>query len=290
MQYLSKYEALIICFLLSGFFVGSLYFFNRKRQLELTRDHPEVIKKRFISILIVCIVSPFALIIYYYIRNVFDNNSFVFFLYSMGITYKNIITGTVIGLLLVLEIYFGPLVVMYCQKELIFQNENYKNIKLGLIEVRNVIVGPISEEFIFRSCMISICYLANFSNIFMIFVLPLFFGVAHVHHIYEYYSEHKEEEGVLIQAILGTSFQFLYTTIFGWFSTYLTLRTGNLLSSICAHSLCNIFNFPDVNSVFTATGKSKVIYMICYVVGLIVFIVTMFFVSKTSHLQSFFWN
>jgi len=81
MQYLSKYEALIICFLLSGFFVGSLYFFNRKRQLELTRDHPEVIKKRFISILIVCIVSPFALIIYYYIRNVFDNVSFFFFFF-----------------------------------------------------------------------------------------------------------------------------------------------------------------------------------------------------------------
>jgi len=67
----------------------------------------------------------------------------------MGITYKNIITGTVIGLLLVLEIYFGPLVVMYCQKELIFQNENYKNIKLGLIEVRNVIVVSFIYLFIY---------------------------------------------------------------------------------------------------------------------------------------------
>jgi len=38
----------------------------------------------------------------------------------------------------------------------------------------------------------------------MIFALPLFFGVAHVHHAYEYYMQNKNQEGVLIQAILGT--------------------------------------------------------------------------------------
>jgi len=76
MQYLSKFEALIICFLLASFFVSSLYFFDRKKQLKLSRDHPEVIKKRFISILIVCVVSPIVLLIYYFIRNVFDNVSF----------------------------------------------------------------------------------------------------------------------------------------------------------------------------------------------------------------------
>jgi len=78
-QYLSKFEALFICFLLSSFFVCSLYFFDRKKQLKLTRDHPEVIKKRFISISIVCVVSPIALAVYYYFRNVFENVSFFFF-------------------------------------------------------------------------------------------------------------------------------------------------------------------------------------------------------------------
>jgi len=52
--------------------------------------------------------------------------------------------------------------------------------------------------------MVSVCYLAEFTNKFMIFALPLFFGVAHVHHAYEYYMQNKNQEGVLIQAILGT--------------------------------------------------------------------------------------
>jgi len=82
-QYLSKFEALFICFLLSSFFVCSLYFFDRKKQLKLTRDHPEVIKKRFISISIVCVVSPIALAVYYYFRNVFKNVSFFFFFFDL---------------------------------------------------------------------------------------------------------------------------------------------------------------------------------------------------------------
>jgi len=289
-QYISGFEALIICFILASFFVVSLYFFDRKKQLILSRDHPEVIKKRFISILIVCVVSPISLGIYYYIRNIFENNSFNFFLKTMGITINNAIIGTVMGLLLVLIIYFGPLVVMYMQKELLLQNDNYKNIQFTLIEIRNVIVGPISEEFIFRSCMVSACYMANFSNAFMIFVLPLFFGIAHVHHAYEQYSLHKNEENIIIQIVLSIVLQFSYTNVFGWFSTYLLLRTGNILSSIFAHVLCNIFSFPDVNSLLVAKGKTKVIYIICYFIGLIAFTISMIYVTKTTHIQSFFWN
>ncbi|ORX80216.1 Abi-domain-containing protein, partial [Anaeromyces robustus] len=256
-QYISKFEAVLICLLLACFFVVSLYFFDRKKQLQLSRDHPEVIKKRFISILIVCTTSPILLLFYYYIRHVFDNNSFNFFLQSLGITYKNLIIGVIIGIMLVLEIFFGPLVVMFMQKELFFQNDNLKYFELSLIEIRNIIVGPITEEFIFRSCMVSACYLANFSNTFMIFILPLFFGIAHVHHAYEFYMLNKNQENALVQSLLGTTLQFSYTTVFGWFSTYLLLRTGNVLSPIFAHALCNIFGFPDINSLLSARGKLK---------------------------------
>ncbi|OUM65592.1 hypothetical protein PIROE2DRAFT_59888 [Piromyces sp. E2] len=289
-QYISKFEALIICFLLASFFVGSLYIFDRKKQLKLSRDHPEVIKKRFISILIVCVVSPIALTIFYYIKNVFNNNPFNFFLKTLGITYQNTIIGICLGLLLVLIIYIGPMVVMYMQNEMFFQNNNYKQINFTLIELRNIIVGPISEELIFRSCMISVCYLANFSNTFMIFVLPLFFGIAHVHHAYELYSLHKNEENIIIQIVFSIVLQFSYTNLFGWFASFLLLRTGNVLSSIFAHALCNLFNFPNVNAVLSATGKTKIIYTVCYFVGLILFIIAMNIVSKTSHIQSFFWN
>jgi len=58
----------------------------------------------------------------------------------MGITNNNAFIGVVVGLLLVLIIYFGPLVVMYMQKELLLQNDNYKNMQFTLIEIRNIIV------------------------------------------------------------------------------------------------------------------------------------------------------
>ncbi|ORX50689.1 Abi-domain-containing protein [Piromyces finnis] len=289
-QYITKFEALIICFLLSSFFVGSLYFFDRKKQLKLSRDHPEVIKKRIISISIVCVVSPLFLVLYYYFRNVFEANSFDFFLKTMGITYHNTIIGIGIGLLLVLLIYIGPMVVMYIQEEMPFQNNNYKSITFSIYEIRNIVVGPISEEFIFRSCMISVCYLANFSNTFMIFVLPLFFGLAHVHHAYEQYSLHKNEENIISRIIFSIILQFSYTNLFGWFASFLLLRTDNVLSSIFAHALCNIFNFPDVNSVLSATGKTRTIYIMFYIIGLILFIIGMSFVSKTSLIQSLFWK
>ena len=37
----------------------------------------------------------------------------------------------------------------------------------------------------------------------MIFVLPLFFGVAHIHHGYEQYSLRKNEENIILQIVLS---------------------------------------------------------------------------------------
>jgi len=80
--------------------------------------------------------------------------------------------------------------------------------------------GPISEEFIFRSCMVSVCYMANFSNTFMIFVLPLFFGVAHVHHAYEQYSLYKNEENIIIQIVFSIGILFKQLYIINFYSIY----------------------------------------------------------------------
>lgn len=41
------------------------------------------------------------------------------------------------------------------------------------------------------------------------------------------------------------AFQFLYTTIFGWYATFLLLRTGHWVAAVVAHTFCNLMGFPD---------------------------------------------
>lgn len=45
-------------------------------------------------------------------------------------------------------------------------------------------MAPLSEEFVFRACMMPLI-LQSFSPLASVFITPLFFGVAHVHHIIE---------------------------------------------------------------------------------------------------------
>ncbi|SRR6266404_1300900 len=41
-------------------------------------------------------------------------------------------------------------------------------------------------------------------------------------------------------------FQFTYTTLFGFHSSFLLLRTRSLLPSISAHIFCNFMGFPQL--------------------------------------------
>jgi len=39
-------------------------------------------------------------------------------------------------------------------------------------------------------------------------------------------------------------FQFIYTTLFGWFAAFVFLRTGSLYPAIAAHAFCNWLGLP----------------------------------------------
>lgn len=80
--------------------------------------------------------------------------------------------------------------------------------------------------------------------------------VAHLHHAWEnYHALGKTREG-LIQVICGSLFQFTYTTIFGWYASYLFIKTGNLWPPVLCHSFCNIMGFPDFSRItYNKQGK-----------------------------------
>lgn len=76
------------------------------------------------------------------------------------------------------------------------------------------------------------------------FVSPLYFGIAHVHHFYEFRLTHPDTPA--LAALLRSLFQFGFTTVFGWYATFVYLRTSSLLAVILIHSFCNWCGLPRV--------------------------------------------
>ncbi|KAH9882833.1 hypothetical protein J1614_000199 [Plenodomus biglobosus] len=110
------------------------------------------------------------------------------------------------------------------------------------IGYRNYIVGPVSEEIVWRSCIIPLHILAHFSAKQVVFLTPLYFGIAHLHHLYEFRITHAEVP--LVMAVLRSLFQFTYTSLFGFFAAFVFLRTGNVYTCMLAHTFCNWMGLP----------------------------------------------
>ena len=112
------------------------------------------------------------------------------------------------------------------------------------IGYRNYIAGPITEELLFRSTIIPIHLLSALINSPKkpVFLTPLYFGIAHIHHFYEFRLSHPDTQ--LTPALLRTVFQFAYTTIFGWYAAFIYLRTGSFYAVFVVHAFCNYMGFP----------------------------------------------
>ena len=102
--------------------------------------------------------------------------------------------------------------------------------------------GPVTEEVLFRSASVPLLLLSQTSNTTIIFLTPVIFGLAHVHHFYEFRISHPHTP--VISALLRSLLQFTYTTLFGGYATFIYLRSGSLLSVILVHAFCNWMGFP----------------------------------------------
>jgi prenyl protein peptidase len=117
---------------------------------------------------------------------------------------------------------------------------------------RNMVVAPWCEELVFRSLVISLYLLANVAPARIVFVSPLIFGAAHVHHLVDYVRTHTPQKSnfppvsVLATGLLISAIQFTYTSLFGFFAAFVYLRTGNMFASVTAHTFCNFMGLPRV--------------------------------------------
>ncbi|XP_063120382.1 CAAX prenyl protease 2 isoform X7 [Rattus norvegicus] len=182
------------CFSLACSYVGSLYVWKS----ELPRDHPAVIKRRFTSVLVVSSLSPLCVLLW------------------------RELTGIQI-------LFLGPLMqlCMDCPCDLtdglkvVLAPRSWARRLTDMRWLRNQVIAPLTEELVFRACMLPM--LAPCTGLGpAVFTCPLFFGVAHFHHIIEQLR--------FRQSSVGSIF----------------LSAGHLIGPVLCHSFCNYMGFPAV--------------------------------------------
>ncbi|KAL3628218.1 hypothetical protein CASFOL_027264 [Castilleja foliolosa] len=117
---------------------------------------------------------------------------------------------------------------------------------------RNYVVAPVTEELVFRACMIPLLLCGGFSTYTVIFLSPIFFSLAHLNHLMELCLQ---KNCSLLKACQVVGFQLGYTVIFGAYASFLFVRTGHLAAPLIAHIFCNFMGLPVIFS--RRSGDSK---------------------------------
>ncbi|XP_041093908.1 CAAX prenyl protease 2 isoform X1 [Polyodon spathula] len=219
--------SVLSCLLLACSYVGSLYVWRS----DLPRDHPAVIKRRFTSVLIVSTLSPLFVWTWKEFAGIRSSQSL---LALMGIRVEGLLAAATLPLLLTMVLFLGPLIQlgMDCSWD-------FDGLKVGFDPrfwllclsdmrwLRNQVVAPLTEELVFRACMLPM--LAPCAGLSLaIFTCPLFFGVAHFHHVIELL---RFRQGTVGGIILSAVFQFSYTAVFGTYTAFVFVRTGQCTPS-----------------------------------------------------------
>ncbi|GAA6021093.1 hypothetical protein JCM11491_004413 [Sporobolomyces phaffii] len=170
-------------------------------------------------------------------------------------------------------LFLGSLYVQYIEGDLPLQKrggtlESLKQRFDGWRGVRNFVLAPLTEELTFRSCVVGISYLGGWNKRQLVFLTPMWFGLAHVHHAYENWLAGGKTKKALLQSVLVSTFQFAYTTLFGWYATYLFLRSGSIIPPVLAHSFCNVMGLPPLGWALQAYPERKISLWTSYLVGI----------------------
>ncbi|KAG8437848.1 hypothetical protein GDO86_008519 [Hymenochirus boettgeri] len=215
--------SVMCCLTLACSYVGSLYVWKS----ELPRDHPAVIKKRFTSVLIVSLLSPLFLSLWKELTGVKTDAPL---LCLMGFRIEGIIAAIVLPLLLTMVLFLGPLVQLSldCPWDFLdglkvaFDPRFWMLCVTDMRWLRNQVIAPLTEELVFRACMLPMLVPCTGPGP-AIFTCPLFFGIAHFHHVIE---QLKFRQGTVFSIFLSAVFQFSYTAVFGAYTAFIFMRTG----------------------------------------------------------------
>ncbi|KPJ18266.1 CAAX prenyl protease 2 [Papilio machaon] len=219
-------------------YVASLYVWRSK----LSRDHPTTIKRRFFSVSCVMVLAP--IVTWLFLKESTLNKGDMY--EQLGLRLSGLLFAFVTPLALTMILFLGPLTMQFLSGAWkiyihpIYWFASWQD----LTWVRNHIMAPISEEWVFRACMMPLL-LQCLEPYTAVFVGPLLFGIAHFHHMFEQIKLGLD----LRSSIMISAFQFMYTSLFGAYSAYLFLRTGHFVAPLAAHIFCNHMGFPNFGDI-----------------------------------------
>ncbi|KAB1223588.1 CAAX prenyl protease 2 [Morella rubra] len=136
---------------------------------------------------------------------------------------------------------------------------------------RNYVVAPLTEELVFRACMIPLLLCGGFKPYTVIYLCPIFFSLAHLNHLMEFYSKQNYS---LVKTAVVVGLQLGYTVIFGSYASFLFIRTGHLLAPLVAHIFCNFMGLPVLFS------RRKGMVSVSFVAGAVGFILVLFTMTR----------
>ncbi|KAK4053236.1 CAAX prenyl protease [Microbotryomycetes sp. JL221] len=251
------------------------------------RNDPAVIKSRLVAVTIATVVSLSSSIHTIMSNSTKPHWSTILSLLGLGIKpplsslSSSSSTTTVIQrwtrlvcipLGLTASLFFGSLYISWLTQSLPGQQfgtwQHIKREYLTWQGLRNFVWGPLTEEVVFRTCIVSMSSLSGMSRTQLVFVTPLYFGLAHVHHAYESYVNGGRTSQALKSSLLQTAFQFTYTTVFGWYASFLFLRTGSIVPPLLSHTFCNVMGLPPLAWALRAFPERQISLWTSYVVGM----------------------
>ncbi|KKY38621.1 putative abi-domain-containing protein [Diaporthe ampelina] len=205
----------------------------------LSRDAPHVIRARIASVTLTCAAASLTTLA---VLTRVGGHGLGAALHELG-CWPAGLGEALRALLLTALLFLGPLF-----ESLVVEGgwrdwatlEPAKEVLRDITAWRNIV----AVEILFRSASVPLMVLARTPLARTILVSPLVFGLAHVHHLYEFRVTHP---GVpLAAALLRSLFQLGYTTLFGAYATLVFLRSGSLLAVFAVHVLCNCMGLPRV--------------------------------------------
>ncbi|CAB3245630.1 unnamed protein product [Arctia plantaginis] len=191
---------------------------------KLSRDHPSTIKRRFFSVSVMMLLAPFFVQIFFTKETLNKGDLFT----QMGL-------------------------------QPVYWFASWQD----LVWVRNHVMAPLSEEWVFRACMTPLL-LQCLEPMTAVFVGPVLFGIAHFHHMLE-----QIKAGFAFKtALLVSTFQFTYTSMFGAYSAYLFLRTGHFVAPLVVHMFCNHMGFPNFGEIREFPPLQRLVIAMSFLLGL----------------------
>jgi len=153
------------------------------------------------------------------------------------------------------------------ETNIVYFENGMENSEAALFNFRSIVMGPLTEEVVFRSCLYYLLhYYGGWTMMNSILISGFFFGVAHCHHIVEHLLH---GDMTIMSAILNVVVQFSYTFVFGLYCGYIYGKTKCIIAAMILHSYCNLMGLPSFD-------MRKPIIAASYVVGLVSFWVLLF--------------